>query len=285
MESRRYWLSMKKDFTFTASDAEKISVTTYGDLPKESARCIIYAHGFKGFKDWGFVPYLGEFLASKGFFVVTFNFSHNGIGDNPTEFTRLDKFAENTLSREVRELTEMIGAVRGGVFGPTRDAKIGILGHSRGGGVALAAAGRRTDLDAVAVWSSVSHFDRYSEEAKKEWREKGYSEVVNARTGQVMKMKVEFLDDIEQNRDDYLSIEKAVREMDVPLLIVHGEEDESVPASEAREIYSWADDSGSRLLVVPAAGHTFNAKHPFDGSNEKLDDVLNQTADFFDEYL
>jgi len=43
----------------------------------------VYVHGFKGFKDWGFVPYIGETFASKGFAFLTFNFSHNGIESNP----------------------------------------------------------------------------------------------------------------------------------------------------------------------------------------------------------
>ena len=69
--------------------------------------------------------------------VVTFNFSHNGIGENKLEFTELDKFAKNTHSREVRELTELVKAIKNGFFEDVIFTKIGIIGHSRGGGNAL----------------------------------------------------------------------------------------------------------------------------------------------------
>ncbi len=98
---------MKKDYEYICSDGEILRVTSYGE---NNSRCIVYVHGFKGFKDWGFVPYIGQFLVVIGFFVLTFNFSYNGIGENATEFTELEKFAKNTFSREQRELSELIDA-------------------------------------------------------------------------------------------------------------------------------------------------------------------------------
>ncbi len=40
---------------------------------------IVVLHGFKGFKDWGFFPFLCEQLAFKNAIVVNFNFSLNGV--------------------------------------------------------------------------------------------------------------------------------------------------------------------------------------------------------------
>lgn len=276
---------MKNDQTFTASDGEKIAVTTYGQLDLQHPRCVIYVHGFKGFKDWGFVPYIGEFLSQRKFFVVTFNFSHNGIGADPLEFTELDKFEHNTFSREVRELSEIIDACHNGYFGPAANVAIGLLGHSRGGGVTLLTASDKPEAAAVVTWSSVATFDRYSEEIIKKWRRDGYFNVVNQRTKQVMRLGVGLLDDLEQNKSDSLNIEKAVKNLHRPLLIVHGDNDESVPVEDARRLYGWADEKQTLLLTVSGTGHTFDAKHPFEGSNPKLDEVLTRTADFFDLHL
>lgn len=276
---------MKTEYTFTASDGENIAVTAFGSKPNHDTRCVIYVHGFKGFKDWGFVPYIGEYLSEKGFCTLTFNFSHNGIGDNPTEFSEMEKFARNTLSREVRELSEITDAVRGGFFGPVKNPNVGLLGHSRGGGITLLSAARKRDVTAAAVWSSVSTFDRYSEEIQKKWREDGYIEVVNARTGQVMHLNVSLLDDFEIYRNDLLNVEKAVTNLHCPLLVVHGEEDESVPVAESKQIHKWSRASDEQVLLVPGTGHTFGAKHPFEGSNEKLDIALEKTAAFFEKFL
>jgi len=272
---------MKNDFTITASDGARIAVTTFG---APAPRCIIYVHGFKGFKDWGFVPYIGEYLSGEGYFVVTFNFSHNGIGDNPVEFTELDAFAANTFSREVRELGEIISACRDGRFGETGNASIGLLGHSRGGAIALLTASTNENVRAVATWSSVSHLDRYSDAVKARWRKQGYIEVENKRTGQIMRLNSTLLDDVETNADK-LNIEKAVATLGKPLLIIHGEDDEGVPVDEANEIYGWSDQTRTRCICIPYTGHTFGAKHPFDGSNVRFGFVLEDTAKFFERII
>ncbi|MCP4567591.1 MAG: prolyl oligopeptidase family serine peptidase [FCB group bacterium] len=275
---------MKKDFEYTCSDGELLRVTAYGENRKENARCIVYVHGFKGFKDWGFVPYIGEFLAAKGFFALTFNFSHNGIGDNLTEFTEDKKFAQNTFSREQRELSELIDAYRNGFFGPVNNPTVGLLGHSRGGGITLATTAQKKAIKAAVVWSSVARWNRYSHEAVENWRRKGHLSVINQRTGQVMRLNATLLEDMELN-DDRLNIEKAVKNLRPPLLVIHGQDDEGVPVAEAQEIFSWANPDKSELLIVPDTGHTFGAKHPFEGSNDKLDLVLTKSAEFFDSNL
>lgn len=274
---------MKTDSLFSASDNESISVTTYTPDSTPTIGTVIYAHGFKGFKDWGFVPYIGEFLAGRGFTTVTFNFSHNGIGSNPLEFTEEEKFAQNTFSREVRELSEIIAACKDGKFGAT--GNIGVLGHSRGGGIALLTSVNEPDVRAVTTWSAVSTFNRYSEQVKKSWRQKGYFEVANKRTGQIMRLNTTLLDDIEKFGDSSLSIEKAVRSLNKPLCIIHGGEDEAVPLDDVKQLLSWADDTKTRQLIVAGTGHTFGAVHPFAGTNEKLDFALSTTADFFAGHL
>jgi ATP:cob(I)alamin adenosyltransferase len=53
---------------------------------------VVLVHGFKGFKDWGFFPHTAEALAADGHAAISLNFSLNGIGDRPTEFTELEAF-------------------------------------------------------------------------------------------------------------------------------------------------------------------------------------------------
>jgi len=73
---------------------------------------VVFCHGFKGFKDWGPFPEWGRRLANAGFVSVHFNFSYNGVPrDTPTEFTELDKFADNTFTRELDDLRAVLDAV------------------------------------------------------------------------------------------------------------------------------------------------------------------------------
>ncbi len=278
---------MKKEHVFAASDGNIIRTTLYGEQNLGNAPCVIFVHGFKGFKDWGFWPYMGEFFTAKGYAAVSFNFSHNGVGESLTEFDELDKFAQNTFSREIRELSEMIDACRAGVFGDLRGRKIGLLGHSRGGGIALATSVRKTrdDVAAVALWSSIAHFDRYSIRQKELWRSVGCLEVVNQRTKQIMRLNATLLDDLERHKDDLLNLEKAARALNRPLFIAHGEQDLSVPCAEGKRLFEWSDEKTAEFHLIPLTGHTFGIVHPFDGSCEAFDLVLGRTESFFETSL
>ena len=276
---------MSDNFILNTQKNNVLNITAYGLELINKAPCLILVHGFKGFKDWGFFPHTGEYFAKNGFFVLTFNFSHNGIGENLTEFTELDKFAENTLSLEVFELNEVITAYSDGFFGKIADKGIGLLGHSRGGAVALLGAGKRNEVKALATWSAVSNFNRYTERQKNEWRKNGFFEIINSRTKQVMRLNVSLLEDIELNRDNSLSIEKAARNLNKPLLIVHGDIDLTVPIKEGEAIYHWLDKEQTELFIVKSAGHTFDIVHPFEGSNHKFDSVLDKTKQFFITHL
>lgn len=276
---------IKNDFTLDIKDGEKLKLTVYGYENLNDLPCLVYVHGFKGFKDWGFIPYMGEYFAAKGYYVITFNFSHNGIEDNMLEFTRLDKFADNTFSREVSELSFIIDAYQNNFFGKTNNKKIGLIGHSRGGAVSLLTASLKNEISAAAVWGSISKLDRYTERQKNEWRKKGVFEVLNQRTGQIMRLNVSLLEDIEKNKNKLLNIENAVKSLNRPLLIAHGEQDLTVPVNEAYQLYEWSDQKLTELYIIEAASHTFNTAHPFERSSPKFDSVIEKTEKFLKKHL
>jgi len=272
---------MSQNYCYTTSVGNEISITTYGNENISQNACIIITHGFKGFKDWGFFPYTAQYFASKGFFVITFNFSHNGIGTNKFEFTELDKFANNTFTLEAEELREIVNVYKQNYFGTVRDPKIGVLGHSRGGAIALLVGHEQNSISCIATWASVFNLDRYSERQKEEWRKRDYFAVMNMRTKQEMRMNVSFLNDIEMNIDNKLNISKAVVNLKVPLLITHGREDLAVKLNESENIYEFSDKSQTELFHIENTGHTFGCIHPFEGTNEKFDKLLNKTYSFF----
>jgi len=271
---------MSEDFILNVQNNNVLRITAFGMEHINSAPCLIFVHGFKGFKDWGFGPFIGDYFSKKGFFVLTFNFSHNGVGDSLTDFVELDKFAENTFSLEMDELSELILAYDFGFFGNTSNQGIGLIGHSRGGAISILVGSASDDVKAVCTWSAVSNFNRYTERQKDEWREKGFIEILNTRTKQKMKLNVSLLEDIEGNKEGSLNLEQAIINMNKPLLIVQGKNDLAVPINEAEKMYDWSNKELTELLIIPNAGHTFDIKHPFEGSNKKFDSVLNNTNKF-----
>ena len=276
---------MNKDYIFSASNGEKLRITTYLNKSLFFGKTLVFVHGFKGFKDWGFGPYLGEYFANKGFFVITFNFSHNGVGESKSEFTELEKFAKNTFSREVRELNEIISAFRNGFFEIKGNTPLGLIGHSRGGAIVLLTASKRNDVDAIVTWAAISKLDRYSKRQNQEWRKKGFFEILNTRTNQMMRLDIGLLDDIENNLNSSLSIENALKNLNRPLLIAHGEQDLAVPIAEAEQLYGWADKSKTEFYKLFSTGHTFDIVHPFNGTSEKFEKLLDKTTNFFVNHL
>ncbi len=253
-----------------------------GELP-----AVIFVHGFKGFKDWGSIPHICESLARRGFYVVSFNFSHNGVEGNSQEFTRLDRFERNTFSREVDELEAVIDQVATGEL-PRRERasreRIGLLGHSRGGGIALLAAAESPRVRSVTVWASVSDFNRYTDRQKEIWRAAGVFETKNMRTGQIMPLGVGLLEDLELNTAR-LDIGSAAARLARPLLILHGEQDLTVRLEDGERLASLADPALTELEKIPRTNHTFGAVHPFAGTNEVLEHAIDRTTTFFTNTL
>lgn len=273
---------MNKEFRLKSNEGNVLDVSAYGIGNIGNAPCLILVHGFKGFKDWGFFPFTAESFAKCGYFVISFNFSHNGISGNNYNHFNIDNFAENTVSLEISELIQIINAYKNGFFGDDVYNHIGLVGHSRGGGVAILSS-LVDKVNAYVVWASVARFDRYTERQKAEWRKQGFVEVLNSRTNQMMRMNIRLLEDIENNKDASLNLEKAVSNLNRPLLLIHGTEDLTVPIAEGEQIYRWSDKSMTEFEKIPACGHTFDIVHPFEGSNKKFDDVLSKTKEFFNK--
>lgn len=276
-------------FTLPTSDGERIHCTAR--FPSEPVRplpVLLFFHGFKGFKDWGGFPYACQRLADADFYVVSINFTHNGVEGNGTEFTRLDRFASNTHSREVREAAEVIDAVAGGVALPEAHlllpGQLGVIGHSRGGGTAIIAAAERPSVTAVAVWGPVSTFDRYTQQQQQRWKEAGFIELPNARTGQTMRMNATFMDDLAEH-GHRLDICAAAARLQRPLLVVHGTQDLSVSPDNGARIAAAASPDFTTYLPIPNTGHTFGTVHPFAGTTLAFEQVIDATEVFFLEHL
>jgi alpha-beta hydrolase superfamily lysophospholipase len=256
------------------------------DAPGERPAVVI-CHGFKGFMEWGFFPCLASLLAERGFAAIRFNLSGAGMLPGDELVTDLDAFRENTYSRELADLLAVLAAV-GETIAPGRvdRRRLGLLGHSRGGGAALLAASRppwRESVRALVTWSAIADVDRFTPEQKEDWRRDGELPVVNARTGQVLSLGLGLLQDVEQRRAE-LDLLAAAAGRRAPWLIVHGGADETVPAAEGRLLASRAGGE-KELLVIPGADHTFGSRHPFAGPTPYLVQALNATQRWFRFHL
>ena len=240
---------------FTLQSSEGLPIAGNLDVPERPRALVIVVHGFKGFKDWGFFPWLAQRLTQHHLAVCRFNMSRSGIGEDPETFDRLDLFADDTYSQQLDDLGRVVA------YAQEQFSKcpIFLLGHSRGGGIAILGAADVPRLAGVVTWSPIASVNRWDEATRTQWRRDGFLDQLNQRTRQNMRMSTRILDDYEANRDR-LDIAAAAERLQAPLLVIHGRRDESVSFEEGRRLAQRAPEAS--FVVIDRAGHTMNAIHP-----------------------
>ena len=245
---------------------------------------VVIVHGFKGFKDWGMFPPLAERIAKAGMTAVSFNMSGSGA-DDAGDFTREEHFGRNTYSAELVDVDRVISSLAAGELGVPAPTAIAVVGHSRGGGMAVLQTSSDDRVRTLVTWSAIATVDRWSDEAKAAWRRRGHVNIQNSRTGQVFPLLTDVLDDIEKDGEGRLNILKAAAEIEVPWLIVHGAEDETVELADARALLAASGRESTGLLVISGAGHTFNAVHPWKGAGPEVTEAFEATVSFLSRHL
>ncbi|MDQ6871738.1 MAG: alpha/beta hydrolase [Gemmatimonadota bacterium] len=239
---------------------------------------VVICHGFKGYAHWAFFPYLARSLAESGLTAITFDFSGSGIGRDRETFTEPDAFGGNTFSRELEDIADVVDYARRMKF---IKGNFGLFGHSRGGAMAiLYAAMPDVEVKSLVTWAAIGRTTWWTPEEAIIWRRQGFAEVTNSRTGQVMRMGTELLDDVEMHGNTKLNVAAAAAKIKVPWLIVHGTSDETVPRADAERLHELSFGT-STLRLIEGASHTFEAKHPLKEVPSVLQQVVQETVRFF----
>jgi len=246
---------------------------------------VIFAHGYKGFKDWGAWKKMGERIAEEGFLFVKFNFSHNGIDqENLTEFLNIEAFGDNNYMIELDDLQSVIDWILLPNFKFAKQIKadnIALIGHSRGGGIALLKAASEKRITKLITLASVADFGSRFPEGKEleAWEKKGVRYIKNSRTGQQLPHHYQFYRNFKENKER-LNIKKAAQKLEIPHLIAHGSSDTSVSIGEAGNLFEWSP--APKLLLVENADHVFGITHPWDEEDltKEFNHVINKSIEF-----
>lgn len=255
-------------------------------LPASSPRAVvIYIHGINGFKDWGGLPDLLEKLAKAGIAVVNFNFSHNGtVPADPSTFTDLEAYGADSYLRRQYDLAQIeeFLANQGASYG-LDGLPLYLIGHSRGGVDALLYAAQHDTVSKLVTWSAPDHaqtpWQNWDADTIKKWREEGVIYRGNGRTQQEMPIYYGLYEEFRQH-PTLLDVEGQARRLDIPWLVVHGEEDEAVFVKAAYRYKEW--NPQAQVKIIPGAGHTYGRKHPWqqDFLPEASQAVLARTREF-----
>ncbi|WP_026463797.1 alpha/beta hydrolase family protein [Adhaeribacter aquaticus] len=248
---------------------------------------VIFVHGFKGFKEWGYFNVLANYFAEKNFAFIKLNLSHNGSTLKEDDVLDLEAFGRNNFSIElddVKALLDLLHSDKSPVPEVEIDVqKISLIGHSRGGGLTILASAEDSRIKATATWAAVSHLGRWSEEVLTKWQKEGVNYVANTRTKQQMPLYYQLAEDYFANKARF-DVLAAAKQMPQPLLIIHGNKDETVPVQMAFELKEVKP--AAALEIIEEANHTFGGTHPFTASTlpEQAKLAADKTIQFFQKF-
>lgn len=257
----------EKNILIEGADGRPMATDIFCPEGNNKAPVVIYAHGFNGFKDWANFDIIATKFAEAGFVFVKFNFSHNGTTPaQPEAFTDLQAYGHNNYTKELYDLGAVIDWVvsAGNPYHTAIDTdRVYLLGHSRGGGIAILKAAEDSRVKKLVTWASVSEcktpWGSWSASKMQGWKENGIEHIENSRTKQEMPVYYQLYEDYMQH-SDRLDIQAAMERLAIPILICHGRKDIAVPVDKAHALHSW--NAGSALFIV-TSDHVFGRRHPW----------------------
>jgi pimeloyl-ACP methyl ester carboxylesterase len=247
---------------------------------------VIFCHGYKGFKDWGAWHLVAEAFMKANCFFIKFNFSHNGgTVKTPIDFPDLEAFGNNNYTKELEDLKAVIEFAINSNHNFKNEIDVNnitLIGHSRGGGISILKAYEDPRIKRLITWAAVSDFgSRFgTDEEIKEWKKTGVKTVLNGRTKQKMPHYYQFYEDFIAHKNR-LDIERATKNLKIPQLIIHANNDTAVNFTEALHLHSWNPDS--KLLPIENSSHVFGAVHPWE--EDELPKVLNHVVEASLEFV
>ncbi len=246
---------------------------------------IIFCHGFKGFKDWGTFNKMAETFARNNFFFVKFNFSHNGTSAaDYSDIHDTVAFGNNNFEIEMDDVDCVINWLEKEdnpykKFFNIND--INLIGHSRGGGIAMLKTTEDSRVKKVAAWASLNDFEKYMYLSDPvEWKETGVSYVQNSRTGLSLPLYYQFYENFYKHQIRF-DIKENLMKLDKPILLLHGTSDETVSIEDSQWIYDNLDHT--ILVKIENGNHTFGGSHPWNKESlpENLSFAIEETIEFF----
>lgn len=268
----------KEEFELIGADGKPI----IGDITYSNSYpdyLVIFAHGFRGFKDWGTHHLVAKYFAERAINFIKFNFSHSGVSpENLSDITDLTLFSNNTPSKELYDLNQVIGFAKA----KFPFLKLALIGHSRGGGISILQTATDLRIEKLITWAAIGAFrDLWKREDEIEWRKTGIHFTLNARTKQQMPLNISLLDDVLNHEKEFNLIDAAKRILK-PWLIIHGDNDPAVNVEVAKEFHT-IQPQKSKLLIINGADHVFGASHPY--TDEKLPSDLEKVCEACADFI
>jgi uncharacterized protein len=206
---------------------------------RRPAPCVVACHGLGASKDTDKYVLLGDELPAAGLALARFDF--RGCGESS------GREAESTIASRIEDVESVLAFLAADA---RLDRRVGLLGSSLGGFVALQVAARRPGLP-VVTWNAPASLTELANDDLEEGRSLGVAFALEYSTGRY-----------------------ALAPPGVPMhLVIHGEDDEVVSVEHAASLHEIAAEPCD-LVLVPGGDHRLtdpvHRKHAVSLSKEWL---------------
>jgi len=278
-------MKILKNIVLERNGKKPILLDVFNSTTEKECPIVVFCHGYKGFKDWGAWNLMATHFANTGYCFIKFNFSHNGgTIKNPIDFSDLEAFGNNNYTKELDDLNDVLNWIQHHFQDNSKVNlnEITLIGHSRGGGIAIIKASEDSRIKKLITLASVCDFGKRTTIIGnlEEWRKSGVKYVMNGRTKQQMPHYYQFYEDFKVN-EERLNIKSAVKKLTIPQLVIHGNNDTSVSLKEGKNLHKW--NPNCELNIIDGADHVFNTKHPWE--KEILSAQLKDVAELIEEFI
>ena len=241
------------------------------------ARLLICAHGFKAKRteDGRFLT-VAEAMAEKGVLSVMMGFP--GCDESKEDFINY------TLQNCMDDIDSSYDYVKENYELDLKN--VGMIGYSMGGRLTCLYIQKHPEIGCIGLWTAASADGAGDKEflgipldqMKKEMNEKGYCDFHNLFDDTYIRLNKKLIEDMEG-----LSPEKGLSEFAGAAIIVHGDEDVTVPISTSENAYERLENAKKkRFLKITGADHGFGAWNDRPDLSKQLTD---NTIAFFEENL
>jgi len=215
---------------------------------KKEEPIIIFCHGFSTNKDGRTALRLEKSLNEEN--ISTFRFDFFGHGESH------GRFEEITITEAVDDVQSAITYLREAGY-----KKKGLIGSSFGGMASIITASKKNDLYVLALKSPVSDFSGMSHAQDplqdiNNWKEKGYTYIIGP-DGARRKLNYSFFEEAQK-----VEAYEAAKKIKIPCLIVHGDNDETVPIEQS--IKTARLIKNCKLEIIKGGDHTYSNPDDFE---------------------
>ncbi|SNS51985.1 putative redox protein [Ekhidna lutea] len=226
-----------KKVSFKNTDGQELSGRLDFPLIGKPKAFVLFAHCFTCSKNLKSVDHISQAFTQQGMAILRFDFT--GLGQSKGDF------ADTNFSSNLSDLKDAYTFLEKNFEAPQI-----MVGHSLGGAAVLHVSGELEHVKAVATIGAPStpdHVAHLLDSGREELEKNGEAEVNIG--GRTFKMKKQFLDDIQNKKD-----EGVIKNLGKSLLILHSPQDNIVGINNAQEIYLEAMHPKS-FITLDGADH------------------------------